>query len=103
MTEFLNDPSRAGPHAVDQLTYTTAAVFAVEFAISAWNETKSILPFAFEETCGEHWNFVWDTLAFMLSKAGYSAELVNSLGQRNITMNLGTDLVWSSPHLFAEI
>ncbi|PPQ87792.1 hypothetical protein CVT25_008836 [Psilocybe cyanescens] len=66
--EFLNDPSRAGAHAIDQSTYTTAAVFAAE---------------------GEQWNFMWEAFTFMLSKAGYSAELVNLLSQENLTFNLG--------------
>ncbi|PPQ86053.1 hypothetical protein CVT25_002234 [Psilocybe cyanescens] len=79
--EFLNDPSRAGPHAVDQLTYTTAAVFMVDFAVSAWYTTKF--------TSGEQWDFIWDTFAFTLSRAGYSAELVNTFGKQNLTFNLG--------------
>ncbi|PPQ86431.1 hypothetical protein CVT25_008089 [Psilocybe cyanescens] len=84
--EFLNDPSRAGPHVVDQLTYTTAAAFAVEFAVTAWDGTKSISLHPYR---GEQWNFIWDAFTFMLSKAGYSAELVNMVGQKNLTFNLG--------------
>ncbi|PPQ90965.1 hypothetical protein CVT25_015691 [Psilocybe cyanescens] len=80
--EFLNDPSRAGPHAVNQSTYTAAAVVGVQSAVKAWNETKF--------TLGKQCNFIWDALAFMLSKAGYSHELVNTLGQQNLTFNLGS-------------
>ncbi|PPQ86055.1 hypothetical protein CVT25_002236 [Psilocybe cyanescens] len=85
--EFLNDPSRAGPHTVDQSTYTAAAVFAVEFAVRAWDWTKYISACPYEG--GKEWNFVWDTLTFMLLKAGYSAELISFLGQQNLTFNLG--------------
>ncbi|PPQ89427.1 hypothetical protein CVT25_002441 [Psilocybe cyanescens] len=84
--EFLNDPSRAGPYAVGKSTYTTAAVFMVEFAVRAWDPTKYISPLAYER---DQWNFVWDAFAFMLSKAEYSAELFNTLGKRNLTFNLG--------------
>ncbi|PPQ87782.1 hypothetical protein CVT25_008826 [Psilocybe cyanescens] len=84
--EFLNDPSRAGPYAVDQPTYTTAVVVAVEFAVSAWDEMESLSPYVYEL---DQWNFVWDALAFMLSKAGYSAELVDTLSKQNLTFNLG--------------
>ncbi|PPQ87780.1 LOW QUALITY PROTEIN: hypothetical protein CVT25_008824 [Psilocybe cyanescens] len=80
VTEFLNDPSRAGPHAVDQSTYITAAVFTVDFAVRAWDRKN--------HTLNEQWDIVWDALAFMISRAGYSAELVNALGQQNLTFNL---------------
>ncbi|PPQ87783.1 hypothetical protein CVT25_008827 [Psilocybe cyanescens] len=79
--EFLNDPSRAGPHTVDQSTYTMAAVFAVEFAVRAWDEAKS--------PSGKQWSFIWDAFAFMLSKAEYSPELVDTLCKHNLTFNLG--------------
>ncbi|PPQ87781.1 hypothetical protein CVT25_008825 [Psilocybe cyanescens] len=79
--EFLNDPSRAGTHTVDQSTYTTVAVFTVKFAVRAWDKTKF--------PSGKQWNFVWDTFSFMLSKAGYSTELFNTLGKKNLTFNLG--------------
>ncbi|PPQ87785.1 hypothetical protein CVT25_008829 [Psilocybe cyanescens] len=83
---FLNDPSRAGPHAVDQSTYTTAAVFVVEFAVRAWDWAKYIF---LRQYRGSEWDFIWDAFAFMLSKAEYSAELVNALGKQNLTLKLG--------------
>ncbi|PPQ87794.1 hypothetical protein CVT25_008838 [Psilocybe cyanescens] len=86
VAEFLNDPSRAEAHAVDQLMYTTAAVFAVEFAVRAWDETKAIYPHPFQ---GNQWDFIWDAFVFILSKARYSAELVNLLGKQNLTFSLG--------------
>ncbi|PPQ94103.1 hypothetical protein CVT25_009254 [Psilocybe cyanescens] len=96
--EFLNDASRAGPYAVDESTYTQATVFAVEFAVMAWDETKS--------TSGEHWGLIWDAFAFMLSKAGYSAELVNLLSQQNLTFNLvrpGTNVCHRVQTLFGAV
>ncbi|PPQ87784.1 hypothetical protein CVT25_008828 [Psilocybe cyanescens] len=84
--EFLNDPSRAGPHAVDQPMYTTAAVAAVESAVMAWDGTLDLSP---DSSTGNMWDIIWDALAFMLSKAGYSAELVNMLGEQDLTFNLG--------------
>ncbi|PPQ86059.1 hypothetical protein CVT25_002240, partial [Psilocybe cyanescens] len=87
VTEFLNDPLRAGPHTVDQSMYTAAAVFVVEFAVKAWNSTKHVPRYLYEHT---HWDFIWDAFPFVLSKAGYSAELVNTLGKPNLTFNLET-------------
>ncbi|PPQ89478.1 hypothetical protein CVT25_012002 [Psilocybe cyanescens] len=84
--EFLNDPPRAAPYTVDQSTYTKAAVFAVEFAVKAWDEIKYILLQRDED---KQWDLVWDAVAFMLSMAGYSAELVNLLSKQNLTFNLG--------------
>ncbi|PPQ86054.1 hypothetical protein CVT25_002235 [Psilocybe cyanescens] len=79
--EFLNDSSRAGPHAVNQSVHTAAAVVAVRFVVRARNQTKFIVH--------REWDFIWDAFPFILSKAGYSAELVNTLGQQNLTSNLG--------------
>ncbi|PPQ82039.1 hypothetical protein CVT25_014587, partial [Psilocybe cyanescens] len=87
VADFLNDPSRADTHAVDQSTYTTAAVFALEFAVRAWGATKYISGTQYEDS--NQWDFVWDAVTFMLSKAGSSPELVSLLGQHNLTFNLG--------------
>ncbi|PPQ90609.1 hypothetical protein CVT25_007427 [Psilocybe cyanescens] len=58
-----------------------AAVVVVEFVVRAWNQTKFILD--------TEWDFIWDVFAFMLSKASYSAELVNALSKRDLNFNLG--------------
>ncbi|PPQ93107.1 hypothetical protein CVT25_003087 [Psilocybe cyanescens] len=84
--KFLRDPSRAGPYAIDLSTYTMAAVFAVEFLVRDWGGTKFTALQAFNY---EEWGFIWDAFAFTLSKAGYSTELVNMLGQQKLSFNLG--------------